>query len=122
MEIPKVYESEYRFCMILWENEPIKSGDLVKLCAEQLEWKKSTTYTVIKRLSERGILKTEDAVVTSLVSKDDVQCAESMEFVNKTFGGSLPKFIAAFTKKQELSREEIDQIKQMINQCEEDVK
>ena len=122
MGIPKVYESEYRFCLILWENEPIKSGDLVKLCAEQLEWKKSTTYTVIKRLGERGILKTEDAVVTSLVSKEEVQCAESHEFVNKTFGGSLPKFIAAFTKKQELSQDEIDQIRQMIDECEEGAK
>lgn len=120
MEIPKVYESEYRFCLILWENEPVKSGDLVKICAEKLDWKKSTTYTVIKRLSERGILKTEDSIVTSLVSKDEVQYAESHEFVNRTFGGSLPKFIAAFTKKQELSKEEIDEIRKMIEQCEEE--
>ena len=73
MEIPKIFESEYRFCEILWENEPVSSSELVRLCNEKLEWKKSTTYTVIRRLSERGILKSEGAVVTSLVSREDVQ-------------------------------------------------
>ena len=95
METPKIFESEYRFCLILWEHEPVKSTELVKLCQEELGWKKATTYTVIKRLAERGVLKSEDAVVTSLVSKEDVQAAEIDELVEKTFEGSLPAFIAA---------------------------
>lgn len=120
MDIPKIFDSEYRFCQILWEHEPIKSSQLAKLCAEQLQWKKSTTYTVIKRLSERGVIKTEQAVVTSLVSKDEVQCAESHEVIKKNFDGSLPRFIAAFTKKQALSKEEIAEIKRMIDTYQEE--
>jgi len=115
MEIPKVFESEYRFCLILWENEPIKSGKLVELCKEQLGWKPTTTYTVIKRLSERGVLKNENTVVTSLVSKDEVQAAEINQMVKKTFEGSLPAFIAAFTRHQKLSDAEISEIEEMIN-------
>lgn len=115
MEIPKVFESEYRFCLILWENEPIKSSKLVDLCKEQLGWKPTTTYTVIKRLSERGVLKNENTVVTSLVSKDQVQAAELNEMVEKTFEGSLPAFIAAFTKHQKFSDAEIDAVQQMID-------
>lgn len=120
MDTPKVYESEYRFCLILWEHEPIKSGELVKLCKEQLGWKPTTTYTVIKRLSERGILKNENTVVTSLVSKDAVQAAEIDELVERTFEGSLPAFIAAFTRHRKLSRNEIDQVQQMIDRFREE--
>lgn len=120
METPKVYESEYRFCLILWEHEPIKSGELVKLCKEQLGWKPTTTYTVIKRLSERGILKNENTIVTSLVSKDAVQAAEIDELVERTFEGSLPAFIAAFTRHRKLSRDEIDQVQQMIDRFREE--
>ena len=115
METPKIFESEYRFCLILWENEPIKSGELVKLCQEQLGWKPTTTYTVIKRLSDRGVLKNENAVVFSLVSKDEVQASEINEMVEKTFEGSLPAFIAAFAKHQKISRKELDTIQQMID-------
>ena len=115
METPKIFESEYRFCLVLWENEPIKSGELVKLCQEQLGWKPTTTYTVIKRLSDRGVLKNENAVVFSLVSKDEVQASEINEMVEKTFEGSLPAFIAAFAKHQKISREELDTIQQMID-------
>lgn len=115
MDTPKVFESEYRFCLILWENEPIKSGELVVLCREQLGWKPTTTYTVIKRLSERGVLKNENTVVTSLVSKDEVQAAEIDEMVEKTFEGSLPAFVAAFTKHRRLSEKEIDAVQQMID-------
>lgn len=115
MVTPKVFESEYRFCLILWEHEPIKSSELVNLCKEQLGWKPTTTYTVIKRLSERGILKNENTVVTSLVSKEQVQAAEIDEMVEKTFEGSLPAFIAAFTKHQKLSDAEIDAVQQMID-------
>ena len=115
MNTPKIFESEYRFCLILWENEPVKSSKLVELCQEQLGWKATTTYTVIKRLSERGVLKNENTVVTSLVSKDQVQAAELNEMVEKTFEGSLPAFIAAFTKHQEISDAEIDAVQQMID-------
>lgn len=115
METPKIFESEYRFCEILWENEPISSSELVRLCNEKLEWKKSTTYTVIRRLSERGVLKSEDAVVTSLISKEDVQSAESTEVVERTFSGSLPSFIAAFARKKNLSKQEIDEIQKIID-------
>ena len=115
METPKVFESEYRFCLILWEHEPIKSSKLVELCKEQLGWKPTTTYTVIKRLSERGVLKNENTIVTSLVSKEDVQATEINEMVEKTFEGSLPAFIAAFTKHQKISDADIDTLQQMID-------
>ena len=120
MSTPKVFESEYRFCLILWENEPVKSSELVKLCKEQLGWKPTTTYTVIKRLSERGILKNENTVVTSLVTKDEVQAAEIDEMVEKTFEGSLPAFIAAFTKHRKLSEKEIDEVQGMIDRFREE--
>ncbi|MEE0946333.1 MAG: BlaI/MecI/CopY family transcriptional regulator [Acutalibacteraceae bacterium] len=115
MNTPKVFESEYRFCLILWEHEPVKSSELVALCKEQLGWKPTTTYTVIKRLSERGVLQNENTVVTSLVSKDEVQAAEINEMVEKTFEGSLPAFVAAFTKHQNISEEEIDAVQKMID-------
>ena len=115
METPKVFESEYRFCLILWENEPIKSGELVNLCREQLGWKPTTTYTVIKRLSERGILRNENSVVSALVTKDEVQAAEINEMVEKTFEGSLPAFIAAFTKHQKITDKELDAVQEMID-------
>ena len=115
METPKVFESEYRFCLILWEHEPIKSSELVKLCKEQLGWKPTTTYTVIKRLSERGVLKNENTIVSSLISKDEVQASEIEEMVEKTFEGSLPAFVAAFTKHQKISEKEIDEVQRMID-------
>ena len=115
METPKVFESEYRFCLILWEHEPIKSSELVNLCKEQLGWKPTTTYTVIKRLSERGVLKNGNTIVSSLVSKDEVQASEINEMVEKTFEGSLPAFIAAFTKHQKISEKEIDEVQKMID-------
>lgn len=115
METPKIFESEYRFCLILWEHEPIKSGELVKLCKEQLGWKSTTTYTVIKRLSERGVVKNENSIVSTLVSKDEVQASEINEMVERTFEGSLPAFIAAFTKHQKISEKEIDEVQKMID-------
>ena len=115
METPKIFESEYRFCEILWEHEPVASGELVRLCQERLEWKKSTTYTVIRRLTERGVLKSENAVVTSLISKEEVQSRESAEVVERTFSGSLPGFIAAFTRKKPLTPDEADEIQKIID-------
>ena len=111
---PKIFESEYRFCLILWEHEPIKSTDLAKLCKEKLEWSKTTTYTVIKRLSERGVIKNENAIVTSIVSKEEAQQSELEELMDKKFEGSLPAFIAAIGKRQALSDAEIEEIRKII--------
>lgn len=119
METPKVFESEYRFCLILWEHEPVRSSELVALCREQLGWKPTTTYTVIKRLSERGVLANENSVVRSLVSKDEVQAAEIDELVEKKFCGSLPAFIAAFTRHRRLSGAELDEMQRMIDEYRE---
>lgn len=115
METPKIFESEYRFCLILWDNEPIRSKDLVQLCQEKLGWKSTTTYTVLKRLAQRGVLKNENTIVTSLVSKDQVQAAELESFVDRTFGGDLPAFVAAFTKHGRISDREIDAVQAMID-------
>ena len=117
MNTPKIFESEYRLCLILWENEPIKSTKLVKLCNEKLGWKSTTTYTVIKKLSERGVLVNENTIVRSLVSKDEVQRAEMDEMLEKTFEGDLPSFIAAFAKSRNLSKEDISVLQRMIDDC-----
>ena len=114
MSTPKIFESEYRFCLILWRTEPIGSTQLAKLCKDELGWSKTTTYTVIKRLSDRGVVKNEHATVTSLVTKEEVQATEMNEMMEKTFEGSLPAFIAAFAKRQELSDEEIAEIRRII--------
>jgi predicted transcriptional regulator len=120
METPKVFESEYRFCLLLWEHEPIKSTELVKLCQEELGWKKATTYTVIKRLAERGVVKNENTIVTTLVSKEQVQEAEIDQLVERTFEGSLPQFIAAFTKRKDISKEELAEIRKMLDSYSEE--
>ncbi|MGE4354376.1 MAG: BlaI/MecI/CopY family transcriptional regulator [Oscillospiraceae bacterium] len=115
MEAPKIYETEYRFCRIIWEHEPINSGELVQRAAAELGWKKSTTYTIIKRLCERGILKSEDAVITSRYSKEQIQRRESREFLDKTFDGSLPAFLAAFADSKALSSKDVAEIREMID-------
>ena len=114
MSIPKIFESEYRFCLILWENEPIRSTELAKICKEKLDWSKTTTYTVIKRLSERGVVKSENAIVSSLISKEEAQQSELEELMEKKFEGSLPAFIAAFGRRQALSDAEIAEIRRII--------
>ena len=119
MDTPKIFESEYRFCLILWKHEPINSTHLAQLCKEQLEWSKATTYTVIRRLAERGVLKNENATVTSLVSKEQAQIAQLDELVEKTFEGSLPAFIAAFSRSKKLSSREVSQLKVLIDEYEE---
>ena len=119
METPKIFESEYRFCLILWEHEPINSTRLVELCKEHLGWSKATTYTVIRRLSERGVVKNENAVVTSLVSKEEAQKSRLNEMVEETFEGSMPAFIAAFSKSKRLSKDEVEQLRQLIDSYEE---
>ena len=115
METPKVFDSEYRFCLILWENEPISSSKLAALCKERLGWSKTTTYTVIRRLCDRGVIKNENAVVSSLVSKEEVQESELNTLVEKTFEGSLPAFIAAFSRSKKLSDAEVDQLQKLID-------
>lgn len=115
MEVPKIFESEYRFCMILWECEPVTTAELVKRCQEQLGWKRTTTYTVIKRLGERGVLQNESGTVTSLVSREQAQASEIDELVEKKFAGSLPAFVAAFTKRRDLSEQELDEVQRMID-------
>ena len=114
MSTPKIFESEYRFCLILWEHEPVSSRELSELCKEKLGWSKTTTYTVIKRLSDRGVLKNENTVVTSLVSKDEAQVSEIDELMEKKFEGSIPAFIAAFARSRKLSDKEIAEIRQII--------
>lgn len=103
------------FADIIWENEPIGSGELVKLCEEKLNWKKSTTYTVLRKLCARGIFQNKDGKVTSVLSKAQFQAVQSEQFVAETFGGSLPAFIAAFTSSKRLSKEEIEEIHKMID-------
>ena len=115
MNIPKIHEGEYRFCLIMWEHEPVTAVELVKLCQEQLGWKRTTTYTVIKRLSEKGVLCNNNGTVTSLISKNMVQANEIDELVEKTFEGSLPAFVAAFTKRQNLSERDLDEVQRMID-------
>ena len=111
---PKIFESEYRFCLILWERSPVPSRELVKLAREKLGWAPTTTYTVLKRLSERGVLKNEKSVVTALVTKEEAEAARIDELVEKTFEGSLPAFVAAFTKRKDMTDAEIDEISRMI--------
>ena len=120
METPRIFESEYRFCLILWENEPVNSTRLVELCKQQLGWSKATTYTVIRRLAERGVVKNDSAVVTSLISKEQAQASRLDEMVEQTFEGSLPAFIAAFSRSQKLTRDEVEQLKKLIDNYKED--
>ena len=114
MEAPKIFESEYRFCLILWDNEPVNSGKLVQLAKEGLGWSKATTYTVIRRLCERGVLKNENTIVSSLITKEEAQLSELEELMDKKFEGSLPAFIAAFGRRQALSDAEIQEIRRII--------
>lgn len=119
MDVPKIFESEYRFCLILWEHEPINSTKLAALCNEQLGWSKATTYTVIRRLAQRGVLKNENATVFSLVGKEQVQQAELDEFLDKTFEGSIPAFVAAFSRSKKLSEQEAAKLQEFIDNYKE---
>ena len=105
---------ESKFADIIWENEPITTAKLVEICLKELNWKRTTTYTVLKRLCDRGIFQTVNSTVTSLISKDDFFSVQSERFVNETFGGSLPAFLAASTKNKKLGEDEIREIKRMI--------
>ncbi len=107
-------EVEMRFADIIWKNEPLSSGELVKLCEKELNWKKSTTYTILHRLCERGLFRNEKGRVTSLVTKEEFFAGQSKQFVDDTFHGSLPGFLAAFTTRRKLSEKEIRELKEII--------
>ncbi len=113
-QTPKVFESEYRFCLILWEVEPINSTRLVGLCKERLGWSRSTTFTVIKRLCDRGVIKNENSVVTSLLRKDEVQRSALNELFETRFEGSIPAFVNAFAQIGNLNEKDLEEIRQMI--------
>ena len=115
METPKIFESEYKFACIVWEKEPVSVKELIQLCNEELEWKRTTTYTVLKRLCERGILKNEDGIVNSLYTKEQIQYSESRQFLDKTFEGSLPSFMAAFLKGKKMSDKEIQELRRILD-------
>ena len=117
MDELKLYESEYRFMEIIWEAQPVRSTELARLAAYQLGWKKSTSYTVLKKLSGRGFVKNEGAVVTALVQREEVQRYESESLVDKSFGGSLPAFLTAFLRDRRLTREEAEEIRRMIEEA-----
>ncbi len=106
---------EAQFAELIWAREPLASGELVKLCEKELNWKKSTTYTVLKKLCERGIFQNNDGVVTSLLTKDEFNAVQSEQFVEDTFEGSLPAFLAAFTSRKQLSAEEVEEIRRLID-------
>ena len=107
---------ESRFADMIWDNEPVPSPELVKLAEQELNWKKSTTYTVLKRLCERGIFQNQGGVVTSLISRQAFYAVQSEKFVEETFSGSLPAFLAAFTTRKKLSEEEIAELQALIDQ------
>ena len=115
METPKIFESEYRFCLILWEREPVTTTQLVKLCQEELGWKRTTTYTILKRLCDRELFQNEGGKVTSLVSREEFYARQSEMFVEETFNGSLPAFLAAFGSRKKLSDVEIDELQKVID-------
>lgn len=119
MEDLKLGVVESKFADIIWRDEPLSSGELVKICEKELSWKKPTTYTVLRKLCERGIFKNENGSVTSLISREDFYAMQSEKFVEETFEGSLPAFIAAFTKRKQLTKDEITELKKLIETCEE---
>lgn len=118
MDDMKLGVVESHFADIIWQHEPLSSGELVKLCEKELTWKKPTTYTVLRKLCERGIFQNKDGVVSSLISRQDFYAMQSEKFVDETFEGSLPAFFAAFTKRKQLSQSDIDELRRMIDSFE----
>lgn len=115
MEELKLGTVESKFADIIWENEPISSGQLVKLCGQQLDWKKSTTYTMLKRLCERGLFQNEKGMVSALMTKEEFGAAQSEKIIEESFDGSLPAFIAAVASRKRLSLDDVDEIQKMID-------
>jgi BlaI family transcriptional regulator, penicillinase repressor len=120
MDKIRLTEMETKFADLIWSHEPVPSGDLVKLCESELNWKKSTTYTMLKRLESKGVFKNKEGVVAALISKDDFYAQQSKQFVEETFQGSLPKFLAAFTRSRKLSDTEIDEFLKVIQEHKEE--
>lgn len=120
MDKIRLTETEMKFATLIWSHEPLSSGDLVKLCESDLDWKKSTTYTMLKRLEGKGICKNKDGMVEALISKDDFYSQQSKRFVEETFEGSLPKFLAAFTRSRKLSGEEVNEFLKLIQDHKEE--
>ncbi|HEY5584590.1 MAG TPA: BlaI/MecI/CopY family transcriptional regulator [Ruminiclostridium sp.] len=117
MEQYKLFDAEYRFASLIWENEPINSTELVKLSLDKLGWKKSTTYTVLRKLCERGLLKNEDATVSAIVKKEEAQKYESQTVIEKNFDGSLPQFLTAFFGDRKISKKEAEELKRIIEEA-----
>lgn len=113
----ELHQAEYKFMEVIWANEPVNSTALVKLCDEQLGWKKSTTYTVLRKLCQRGILRNDDATVVAVAKREQVQKFESQQVVERSFGGSLPAFVNAFLSEKKLSREEAEELKKLIEEA-----
>lgn len=113
----ELHQAEYKFMEVIWANEPVNSTALVKLCDEQLGWKKSTTYTVLRKLCQRGILRNDDATVVAVAKREQVQKFESRQVVERSFGGSLPAFVNAFLSEKKLSREEAEELKKLIEEA-----
>ena len=111
----KLGNIESKFADIIWENEPLSSRELVQLCEEQLEWKKSTTYTVLKKLCERGFFRNENGIVSSMISREEFNTRQGEQLINESFKGSLPSFIAAFISQNKLSKDEIEEIQNLID-------
>lgn len=113
----RLHDAEFRFVSLVWDNEPVNSTDLVRLCSDSLGWKKSTTYTVLKKLCERRILNNQDAIVTALVKREDVQRYESHAVLERAFGGSLPVFLTAFLGGRKISEQEATELKRIIEEA-----
>lgn len=120
MEQYRLGEMEQKFADLIWANAPVSSGELVKLCSAELNWKKSTTYTMLKRLCERKIFENQGGTVAALMSKEEFAAAQGEQFLNETFDGSLPQFLAAFTRRKKLSQKEISEIQRLIDEHKED--
>lgn len=115
MESLKLCDSDYRFMKIVWEHAPVNSGELVRLCGQELGWKKSTTYTVLKKMAEKGYLVNENAVVSVLIPQERVQKEETEYFLKRTFDGSLPEFVASFLGGRKLTEKEAENLKALID-------
>ena len=118
MDVPVIYEAEYKLARIVWQNAPMSTRELVDLCSAQLGWKRTTTYTVLKKLCERGIFRTENSRITVLIPEQEVQLSQSEAFLQRTFQGSLPGFIAAFADQKRLSPKDVQEIRRMIDEYE----
>jgi len=114
MEAYKLGAMELKFAELIWKREPVASGELVKLCLGEMSWQKSTTYTMLRRLCDKGLFQNQEGIVTSLVSREEYYARQSEHFVEEAFGGSLPKFLAAFTRRKRLSDREIKELEEMI--------